>query len=63
MDTSKLKVYVVPFWGNDKDNRDKIIKETVSEFLAELQIYTPYTPKKMLEIWQNDFFHNATIIL
>lgn len=61
LDTAKLKVYVVPFWGNDKDNRDKIIKETVSEFLAELQIYTPYTPKKMLEIWQNDFFHNATI--
>ncbi len=61
IDTSKLKIYVLPFWGEDKDNRDKAIKEAVAEFLAKLEIQTQYTPQKMLEIWQRDFFHNATI--
>lgn len=61
IDTNKLKVYVLPFYGNDKNNRNKAIKEAVSEFLEQLDIHSPYTPRKMLEIWQQDFFHNATI--
>ncbi len=61
IDTSKLKVYVLPFYGENKDNRDKAIKEAVSEFLEQLDIHSPYTPQRMLEIWQRDFFHNATI--
>ncbi len=61
INTNKLKVYILPFIGDDKDNRDKFIKEAVSEFLEELEIHTQYTPKKMLEIWQRDFFHNSTI--
>lgn len=61
IDTNKLKVYVLPFYGDNKDNRNKAIKEAVSEFLEQLDIHSPYTPRKMLEIWQQDFFHNATI--
>ena len=61
IDINKLKVYVLPFYGNDKNNRNKAIKEAVSEFLEQLDIHSPYTPRKMLEIWQQDFFHNATI--
>ncbi len=61
IDTNKLKIYTLPFYGSDKDNRDKAIKEAVGEFLDELDINSPYTPKRMLEIWQKDFFHNSTI--
>lgn len=61
IDLNKLKVYVLPFFGSDRDNRDKAIKEAVSEFLEKLDINTPYTPKRILKIWQSDFFHNSTI--
>lgn len=61
IDTNLLRIYVLPFYGKDKDNRDKAIKEAVREFLEQLDINSPYTPKRMLEIWQKDFFHNSTI--
>lgn len=61
LDTNKLKVYILPFLGRDRDNKDSAIKEAVSEFLESLEIYSSFTPKRMLEIWQRDFFQNATV--
>ena len=61
IDKSKLKIYVLPFNGTSRDNKDKAIKEAVAEFLEQLDINVSYTPKRMLEIWQRDFFNNATI--
>lgn len=61
IDTSKLKIYVLPFYGNDRTNREKALKEAIEEFLEKLDVRTNFTPQKMLEIWQRDFFHNATI--
>lgn len=61
IDTNKLKIYVLPFYGSNRDNKDKAIKEAVAEFLEQLEINVSYTPKRMLEIWQRDFFNNATI--
>lgn len=61
IDKSKLKIYVLPFHGTSRDNKDKAIKEAVAEFLEQLEINVSYTPKRMLEIWQRDFFNNATI--
>lgn len=61
IDKEKLKIYILPFHGSDKDNRNKAIKEAVEDFLDHLGIRTSYTPKRILEVWQNEFFHNSTI--
>lgn len=62
LDTSKLEIRVIPFYGDDPKNRFKHIQRSVDDFLEALEISTPGIGTKILEIWQRDFFHNATQI-
>lgn len=57
----KFDIRVIPFYGRDPKNKFKSIQNRVEEFLDELQI--PYTgvAHNILNIWQRDFFQNATM--
>lgn len=60
IDTNKLRIVVVPFFGDDDSNRYKIIKEQVSDFLSNCNIQDIAIPQEIMQIWQNHFFINAT---
>jgi hypothetical protein len=55
-----LFINVLQFYGDDEDNRYKIIKETINEFLYPIGLGDYGLGKKLLEIWQLDFSVNAT---
>ena len=61
LDTSKLDVRVIPFYGRDLKNRYKEIQAYVNELLSGLQMPTEGIGNEILQIWQRDFFQNATM--
>lgn len=60
LDTSKMDVRVIPFYGKDLKNRYKEIQASVNELLSELEMPTGEISSDILKIWQRDFFQNAT---
>ncbi|MBW5390560.1 hypothetical protein [Brachyspira hampsonii] len=60
IDKSLLNIYVLPFYGNNKENRYKIIKNKVRDFIEELDIWN-IRIDLLLSIWQNEYFKNATL--
>jgi uncharacterized protein YlxP (DUF503 family) len=60
LDVAKLSVYILQF-SNDSDNRYKVIKEMVNELINSFNLGISDIGNSMLEIWQNDFFHNASV--
>lgn len=61
IDTNKLCIAVLPFIGKDENNRYKEIKRAVFEFIGQLNLVTTYNCQKILEIWQREYFFNASI--
>jgi hypothetical protein len=61
IDTSKLYIAVLPFIGKNEDNRYKEIRRAVFEFIGQLNILTNFDSKKILDIWQKEYFFNATV--
>lgn len=60
IDTAKLDVRVIPFYGRDLKNRYKEIQAVVNSLLTELGMPTDGIGTNILQIWQRDFFQNAT---
>lgn len=61
LDTAQFSIQVIPFHGENLDNRYKHIKELVSEFLASLNLSDRGFTSTLLGVWQNDIFKNGTI--
>jgi hypothetical protein len=59
IDINKLSVYVLQF-SQDLENRYKVIKEITNELINSFNLGIIDVGNNMLEIWQNDFFHNAS---
>lgn len=59
-DTSKLKICVIPFYGDNDENRYKHIREAVNEFLSTIKLSDRWYAPKLLESWKNGFFENGT---
>lgn len=59
-DENKFIVYTIPFYGENPENRYKEIKTIVSEKLGRLNVNSARTIDRILEVWQRDYFHNAT---
>ncbi len=55
----KLKIYVLPFNG-DGENRYRVVKERVYEFLHEININNSGLGQSILEIWQRMFNINES---
>lgn len=60
LDTGKMDIRVIPFHGRDPQNKYKWIQESINELLVELEMPTEGIGTRILEIWQRDFFQNAT---
>lgn len=61
-DINKFDIRVIPFYGEDPKNRYKEIQATVDECLVDIGVTDNGISREILEIWQRDFFHNATIV-
>jgi len=62
LEKSKLFIFVIPFHSDDLNERYKVVKQIVQEFLTELNSNLSGHTRELLNIWQNDFFENASII-
>lgn len=61
LDVNKMDVRVIPFYGDDLKNRYKEIKACIIEFLEKIEINNAeYINTKIMDIWQKDFFQNAS---
>ena len=58
-DMKKLSICVIQF-QKDINNRYKTIKETINDFLFKLNLGDRGFGQVLLELWQNEFFKNAT---
>jgi hypothetical protein len=59
IDVNKLSVYVLQF-SKDLNNRYKVIKEKTNELINSFDLGITDIGNAILEIWQNEFFHNAS---
>ncbi len=59
IDLNKLGIYVLPFSG-DGENRYKVIKEKIYEFLHLIGIDASGLGKEILDLWQHYFAINAS---
>ena len=60
IDTSKLDIRVLPFYGKDDKNKYKIVKAYISDIISDFNITDNGISQSIMEIWQQDYFHNAT---
>lgn len=60
LDISKFDIRVLPFYGVDEKNRYKHVLESINEFLGSCGISIPDMGNSIMEVWQKDFFGNAT---
>lgn len=61
LNTQQFSIQVIPFHGDNLDNRYKYIKELVNEFLANLGLPTSGFAPFLLRVWHNEIFKNGTI--
>ena len=61
LNTQQFSIQVIPFHGEDLDNRYKYIKDLVNEFLASLGLSTSGFAPSLLQVWHNEIFKNGTI--
>jgi hypothetical protein len=59
IDINKLSVCVLQF-SKDMKNRYKVIKEITNELINSFDLNLIDIGNDMLDIWQNEFFHNAS---
>lgn len=60
LDTKKLMIQILPFETDNEDERYKIVKTKIDEFLVDLNLSIRGIGKKVMSIWQNNVFENAT---
>lgn len=60
IDLNKLDVRVIPFYGDDLNNRYKVIHARINEFLEEMNIDVSGGCKEIHEIWRSELSKNAT---
>lgn len=60
IDTDKLVIAKIPFYGEDKSTRHKFITSEIEKFLAIISSdLIPYS-QRLLDTWETEFLHNAT---
>lgn len=60
LDTEKFVIQVLPFETDQREERYKIVKNKIDEFIVDLNIVSPGIGKKIMETWQNNIFKNGT---
>ena len=60
LDTDKFMIQVIPFETDDEQERYKVIKQCVDDFIGNININIAGVVNRLLEIWQNDVFQNSS---
>lgn len=56
----KFTILRIPYYGNDKEQRQKQIDKKIAQFLISMDYSENYS-KNLMDIWQTEFLHNATV--
>ncbi len=60
LDTEKFMIQVLPFETDDEQERYKVVKQAVDDFVGELQLNVPGIGKRLMHIWKDEIFTNGT---
>lgn len=60
LDAEKFTIQVLPFETDSDIERYKVVKQTVDDFIVELNLSIPVLGKKTLNIWHEEVFKNGT---
>ena len=58
---TKFHIHIIPFFTDNFDERHKVIKQSIQEFLFDIDHNLTGLTQRILRIWQNDFFHNGSV--
>lgn len=58
-DVENFRIAVIPFDGNIKSTRERIIEAKIKDFLTSISMKESYA-SEILEIWQSNLFFNAS---
>lgn len=56
----KFAILKIPYYGNDIEQRQKYIYQQIANFLLNLECSENHA-RSLLDLWQTQFLHNATI--
>ncbi len=60
LDLENFWIHVLPFETSDDQERYKVVKEKIDDFIGALNLNYSGISTKLMGTWQNDVFHNAT---
>ena len=60
LDTNKLRVQILPFETDNNDEKYKVVKQAIDDFIGQLNINIYGIGKRLLQVWHNDIFINST---
>lgn len=61
LDKSKLLIQTIPFATDNEEERYKVIKSCIDDFIGELNISVSGLKDKLFKAWNYSIFHNGTL--
>lgn len=61
IDTSRLIIAKIPFYGDDWEQRHKEISKKMSEFISNVSPSLSSFANRIITIWEEEFLHNASV--
>lgn len=61
IDTSRLIIAKIPFYGDDWEQRHKEISKKMSEFISDVSPSLSSFANRIITIWEEEFLHNASV--
>ena len=61
IDTSRLIIAKIPFYGDDWEQRHKEISKKMSEFVSDVSPSLSSFANRIITIWEEEFLHNASV--
>lgn len=60
LDPTKFMIQVLPFETDNEIERYKYVRRAIDDFIGNLNVNIPGLGKKILDVWQNEVFHNSS---
>jgi len=61
IDTSRLIIAKIPFYGDDWEQRHREISKKMSEFVSNVSPSLSSFANRIITIWEEEFLHNASV--
>lgn len=60
LNTDKFMIQVLPFETDDEDERYKVVKTKIDDFIGSMNLNIPGLGKKLMTTWHEDIFKNGS---